>query len=406
VTDACGNTATASQTLTYTRDTQLPVITLTAAGTLGCNPTAAEITATFGTATVSDNCSTGLTAIGTEAAETGSACTFSTTKNWTVTDACGNTGTASQTITYTRDTQLPVITLTAAGTLGCNPTAAEITAAFGTATVSDTCSTGLVASGTETLETGSDCSFSTTKNWTVTDACGNTGTASQTVTYTRDTQLPVITLTPAGTLGCNPTPAEITAAFGTASVSDTCSTDLVASGTETLETGSDCSFSTTKNWTVTDACGNTGTASQTLTYTRDTQLPVITLTPAVTVLCNPTAAEITAAFGSASVSDNCSTDLVASGTETLETGSDCTFSTTKNWTVTDACGNRGTASQTVTYTRDTQLPVITLTPVSTLGCNPTPAEITAAFGTATVSDTCSTDLVASGTETLETGSDC
>ena len=116
-------------------------------------------------------------------------------------------GTKSQAVTYTRDTEDPVITLTASTSLGCNPTDAQIAAAFGTASVTDNCSVGLVASGTIATETGSGCSYSTTKNWTVTDACGNTGTATQTVTYTRDTQAPVITLASASSLGCNPTAA-------------------------------------------------------------------------------------------------------------------------------------------------------------------------------------------------------
>jgi hypothetical protein len=296
---------------------------------------------------VSDNCSTGLVASSTENLETGSGCTFSTTKNWTVTDACGNTGTATQTLTYTRDTELPIIALTPAGTLGCNPTAAEITAAFGTASVSDNCSTGLVASSTENLETGSGCTFSTTKNWTVTDACGNTGTATQTLTYTRDTELPIIALTPAGTLGCNPTAAEITAAFGTASVSDNCSTGLVASSTENLETGSGCTFSTTKNWTVTDACGNTGTATQTLTYTRDTELPIITCPADVNVVTGAglcTASSV--ALGTPTVTDNCSiaADLI------ITNDAPATFplgKTTVMWTVTDCSGNTQSCVQTV-----------------------------------------------------------
>src|SRR6185436_5210317 len=130
----------------------------------------------------SDNCSTGLTATGTTGSETGSRCTYQTTKSWTVTDNCGNTGTNSQTVTYTRDVTAPVITLAAATSLGCNPTAAEIEAAFGAASVSDNCSTGLVATGSVGSETGSGCTYQTTKSWTVTDNCGNTGTNSQTVT--------------------------------------------------------------------------------------------------------------------------------------------------------------------------------------------------------------------------------
>ena len=147
-----------------------------------------------------------------------------------MTDGCGNVGVQSQTVSYTRDTELPVITLAAAGALTCNPTAAEIEAAFGVASVSDNCSQNLIAQGVVGQESGAGCSFQTTKNWTVTDNCGNVGVQSQTVSYTRDTELPVITLAAAGALTCNPTAAEIEAAFGAASVSDNCSQKLIAQG--------------------------------------------------------------------------------------------------------------------------------------------------------------------------------
>ncbi|MBL0337507.1 MAG: immunoglobulin domain-containing protein [Chitinophagaceae bacterium] len=406
VTDACGNIGTTTQTITFTRDTQAPVITVTPSTPVGCNPTAAAITAAFGTASVTDNCSTGLTATFTDAPEAGSGCSFSVTRTWTVTDACGNVGTSSQTITFTRDTQAPVITVTPSSPVGCNPTAAAITAAFGTASVTDNCSTGLTATFTDGPEVGSGCSFSVTRTWTVTDACGNIGTTTQTITFTRDTQAPVITVTPSTPVGCNPTAAAITAAFGTASVTDNCSTGLTATFTDDPEVGSGCSFSLTRTWTVTDACGNVGSATQTITFTRDTQAPVITVTPSSPVGCNPTAAAITAAFGTAGVTDNCSIGLTATFTDGPEVGSGCSFSLTRTWTVTDACGNIGTASQTITFTRDTQAPVITVTPSSPVGCNPTAAAITAAFGTASVTDNCSTGLTATFTDGPEVGSGC
>jgi hypothetical protein len=78
--------------------------------------------------TVSDNCSAGLTATFTDGAESITGCTVSVTRTWTATDDCGNTATATQTVTFTRDTDKPVITLADPGTLGCNPTTAEVAA--------------------------------------------------------------------------------------------------------------------------------------------------------------------------------------------------------------------------------------------------------------------------------------
>src|SRR2546430_8318917 len=98
---------------------------------------------------------------------------------------------SSQTVTFARDTTAPVITLANASALGCNPTDAQIAAAFGAATVTDNCSSRLAASGTIAAEQCNGCNRSVTKSWTVTDGCGNVGTASQTVTFTRGTTAPI-----------------------------------------------------------------------------------------------------------------------------------------------------------------------------------------------------------------------
>jgi hypothetical protein len=86
-----------------------------------------------------------------------------------------------------------------------------------------------------------------------------------------------------------------------------------------------CNVSVTKTWTVTDACGNTGTASQTITFTRDNTLPVITLTAPSAVACNANAATVATAFGTASVTDNCSVGLAATGTVQPEVVNGCTY---------------------------------------------------------------------------------
>jgi hypothetical protein len=59
----------------------------------------------------------------TDAAETGApGCTRTIIRTWSAVDACGNTGTQTQTITYSRDTQAPTFTLGAIGAIPCNPT--------------------------------------------------------------------------------------------------------------------------------------------------------------------------------------------------------------------------------------------------------------------------------------------
>ena len=307
-------------------------------------------------------------------------------------DACGNAATAvSRTVTWTSDTQQPVITATGNNnSLGCNPTAAQIEEALGSATATDNCSVGTPTASDGPI-TGT-CTKSQTRTWNVSDACGNAATAvSRTVTWTSDTQKPVITATGDNDeLECNPTAAQIEAALGSATATDNCSVGTPTSSDGQI-TGT-CTKSQTRTWNVSDACGNAATAvSRTVTWTSDTQKPVITATGDDDPLgCNPTAAKIEAALGSATATDNCSV-----GTPTASDGpitGTCTKSQTRTWNVSDACGNAATpVSRTVTWTSDTQKPVIiaTGTPANgMLGCNPTAAQISDVLGTATANDNC------------------
>src|SRR6185369_14786195 len=115
-----------------------------------------------------------------------------------------------------------------------------------------------------------------TRSWTATDACGNVGTGSRTVTWTEDSTPP--TITPTGTtltLPCNPSATDIDAALGTASATDDCG-PVSATPSDGLVGSEGCGRSRTRTWTSTDACGHTSTASRTVTWTVDTTPPTIT----------------------------------------------------------------------------------------------------------------------------------
>ena len=78
-----------------------------------------------------------------DATATTAGCTVTQIRTFTAIDACGNSATASRTVTWTSDLTPPVITPTGTtNTLACNPTAAEINAALGTATATDVCGAG------------------------------------------------------------------------------------------------------------------------------------------------------------------------------------------------------------------------------------------------------------------------
>jgi hypothetical protein len=396
-TDACGNTATASRTATWTQDVTAPTITTTgtpANGVLGCNPTTAAIDAALGTATATDACGTP-TVTHTDGAVSSNGCLRSETRTWTATDACGNTATASRTATWTSDVTPPTITATGNSlTLGCNPSTATIDGALGSATATDACGTPTVSHSDGGISSDG-CSRSQTRTFTATDACGNTATASRTATWTFDITPPTLTATgtPAnGVLGCNPTTAQIDGALGTASATDACGTPTVTHTDGSVQS-SGCSRSQTRSWTATDGCGNTATTSRTATWTEDVTAPTITATGgSLTLGCNPSTATIDGALGTASATDACGTPTVTHTDGTVQS-SGCSRSQTRSWTATDGCGNTSTAARTATWTFDITPPTLTATGTGLTLCNPSTDQIEAALGTATATDACGTPTV-------------
>src|SRR5438046_4687537 len=99
--------------------------------------------------------------------------------------------------------------------------------------------------------------------------------------------------------------------------------------------GRTCSKSQTRTFTATDSCGNQATTTRTVTWTEDTTLPVMTATGTTRALgCNPTAAQIDAALGSATATDNCSTPTVTSLDGAMS--GTCAKSQTRTFTATDS----------------------------------------------------------------------
>jgi hypothetical protein len=113
-------------------------------------------------------------------------CSASLTRTFTARDACGNTATASTTVTWTSAPNPPAIIITGAvTTLGCNPSASDISAALGSATATAACGTPAVTVNDGQVQSNG-CSRSQTRTFSASDGCGNSATASTTVTWTSD----------------------------------------------------------------------------------------------------------------------------------------------------------------------------------------------------------------------------
>lgn len=221
----------------------------------------------------SDNCDQSLSPVKTSGSfVAGSTCSQAGTytNTWVVQDDCGNTSaTYTQVITIT-DNTAPTLTGTPyAGIRGTNSckanaaTAAPFSAANAIQGYSDACGGTVTATLTNANITGDDCNWTVTYTFTVSDECGNAFTGRTYSNRGRDQTAPVISVTGyTGNLGWNPTPAQIDAAFGTASAMDNCEGTIPVNRIEQTDdqvTTSGCQRSQIRRWNVKDECNNAAT---------------------------------------------------------------------------------------------------------------------------------------------------
>jgi hypothetical protein len=263
------------------------------------------------------------------------------------------------------DTTLPVVTV---------PENIEVNAAAGSASAivdftapSATDAVGVtitqfVSSPTAGLVSGSSFPIGvTTLTYTATDAAGNVGTASFTVkvnfTAPPDTTPPVVTvpenIAVNAAAGSNTATVDFTAPTAIDAVYGPITPVLVSSPTEGLDNGSSFPIGvTTLTYTATDAVGNVATASFTVTVS-DSEAPVVTVPENIAVNAaagsDTAIVDFTAPTAIDAVDGPITPVLVSSPTAGLDSGSAFPIGvTTLTYTATDAVGNVGTASFTVT----------------------------------------------------------
>ena len=370
VTDNCGNTTTAQQTITVLADATPTLVGVPNNVTVECNaiPTAANVT-------VEDDCAEIIDVIFTEN-ETGTTCqNRQITRTWTATDACGNTVLETQVITI-QDNVAPTLSSTPADvTIQCGtvPVAPNMTA-------TDNCDDDVQVVLDETI-IGNTCDEQQIiRIWTAIDDCGNVSSATQTITLSDDTS-PVLTGVPADlTTECDaiPQPAII-------SVSDDCDSNLGVEYTATeIEGVCKQTYTIIRTWTATDNCGNVTEEQQTITV-QDTQAPIIFLTNSllsgygngdtIHYQCNAAIFDVT----DASSTDNCDSAPTLSFAELAIDANLCSTILAYTWTAEDLCGN---SSEFVIFikTEDTTPPVFDIVPTNTMAdCNSMPSgdEVTA-----------------------------
>ena len=335
-TDACGNASTAVQTITVEDTTAPEFASVPADYTVECSDDMP-----MDAASATDNC--GPVTVTEEVATTPGGCAgeYILTRTFTATDDCGNSATAQQVITV-EDTTAPEFTFVPADyTVECSDDMP-----MEDAVATDNCGTVDVTVMSET--TAGDCPghYTITRTFTATDDCGNQSEAIQTITV-EDTTAPELSIPADYTVECSDD-----IAYDEASATDNCGEVDIAEVTETIAGDCTGNYTITRAFTATDECGNSTTATQTITV-QDTTSPEFTFVPAdYTVECSDDMP-----MEDAMASDNCGTTDLSVAAET--TPGDCAghYTITRTFTAVDDCGNSNQAVQTITVV-DTTAPEI------------------------------------------------
>ena len=186
------------------------------------------------------------------------------------------------------------------------------------------------------------CPLIITREYTVTDDCGNQILLTQTITVD-DTVDPLGTGPADASYQCiGDVPAQSIA--DVTGVSDNCTVSPVVAMNAEVQAGT-CPMVITREYTVTDDCGNQILLTQTITVD-DTIDPLGTAPVAVSYQCigDVPAQSIADVTG---VSDNCTVSPVVAMNAEVQVGT-CPMIITREYTVTDDCGNQILLTQTIT----------------------------------------------------------
>ena len=257
------------------------------------------------------------------------------TVTYSASDAAGNAGTATRTVTVSApaDTTAPVITLTGDATMSV-----EVGGAYTEA--------GATSDGGETVTISGAVDVNAAGVYIVTysasDAAGNAATATRTVTVSApaDTTAPVITLTGDAAMS-----VEVGGAYTEAGATSDGGETVTISGTVDVNAAG--VYIVT--YSASDAAGNAATATRTVTVSApaDTTAPVITLTGDATM-----SVEVGGTYSEAGATSDGGETVTISGAVDVNTAGIYTVT----YSASDAAGNA--AVEVVRTVNDTTAPVV------------------------------------------------
>jgi len=345
IADSCGNTGQCIQTFII-EDITNPVIACPADLNEACIGDIPPAFITFtdfvnGGGSAIDNCGLVISTFTYTETDNGT-CPRTITRTYEIADSCGNTGQCLQTITVS-DITLPTASNPAPVMVDCigDVPAADINVVTDE---TDNCVAPIVVAFVSDVPDGASCPLTITRTYSITDACGNQNLVTQTITVNDIIPPTASNPSPIIVSGCNTAVPAPDISYVT-DAADNCSAPVVAFVSDVADLVG-CTETTTRTFSVTDACNNSITVEQLITRTVDNTPPVFTNPPAdISVDC---IAQVPV-MGPLDYTDDCSPGGTIVGVETGPSGNPLTI--TREWTVTDDCGNVATETQIITITQ-------------------------------------------------------
>jgi hypothetical protein len=370
-TDECGNSATATQTITV-QDTTAPTITPFVSVTQFACPDDVNLQAQ-----VVDNCDASRVVVSNPPTGCGNF-----TLSWTAADSCGNVASSSLSITVSNSNS-PSCQASPAS-VSCPSGATSVPAPTCASYCDDPISPTLLS---VTPTVAGNCTTLVTRAWLAVDNCGNSFTYNQYI-IVNDNVGPTLSVPGNyhGETGNDISPSTT----GQATAFDNCDNVIIPKYEDNVDAGSDnCTQLISRVWTATDSCGNEESEVQHIVLT-DTTLPSYVAPSAYIGQC---ASQLTLAnTGVPTVTDTNTVNVTYSdGTSTGSGNTNCSDTHfIRTWTATDSCGNTVKFYQSISIV-DVIPPVLIIPGNTSVEC--AAKANTSITGTATAHDNCGDDLV-------------
>ncbi|MCB0669770.1 MAG: T9SS type A sorting domain-containing protein [Saprospiraceae bacterium] len=297
-------------------------------------------------------------------------CNYWLERTFVIYTECGNSYLYIIQYTWKEDHDPPRIKCPKDIDLGCNPAAIPAPDP-GQVIAEDHCCTPTVSWLTDVIVSNpSDCHQLRIRKYLAEDCCGNQAICEQKITWISDLTPPlIISCPPDQYLGCNPDYENLNDFLPKPEPDQVIASDECSKVTIRIENSDitvfNCDYSITRTYIVADGCGNESYCYQTFTWTIDEIRPVIEKCPAdIDLGCNPEITDLGLQSPDYGIiaSDNCGVAKIIRDNVSNVYETKCQKYYWIEYKVFDHCGNSASCRQKVSWTEDTQAPVINCPP--------------------------------------------